>query len=105
MAALALFALVDRMGRDFWWKCASVDLYCFGILGATVVFDTFDKALAKVTSWPCADQMDFATRVAANIGYKLVPDNPSYDEPTLAERVERLEKIVNHICPDKSDDI
>ncbi len=47
----------------------------------------------------CDDQLQLARTVAANIGYKLVPDNGGYDEPTLAERVERLEAAMRELNP------
>lgn len=44
----------------------------------------------------CEAQEQFATRIAANIGYKLIPD---FHGPTLLERVERLEKAVCELNP------
>jgi hypothetical protein len=61
--------------------------------------------LAEILKLRCEAQEVFATRIAANIGYRIVPENDSYDKPSLEERVVRLEKTMAHVCPDKSDDI
>lgn len=58
--------------------------------------DTFDKTLVQVQSWSCDDQLDFARRVAANIGYELRPENTGL---TIEQRVERLEVAMRETNP------
>lgn len=51
------------------------------------------------------EQFRLASFIAANVGYVLTPERGFMDEPTLEDRVAKLEKTMAHICPDKSNDI
>lgn len=53
----------------------------------------------------CDDQYRLACFVAENVGYCLAPDPLMTDEPTLEDRVAKLEKTVAYLCPDKSADV
>lgn len=47
----------------------------------------------------CDDQLQLARALAANIGYEIVPDMSKYDEPTIEDRVTRLEEVVRDLNP------
>ena len=66
------------------------------------IVDQFVKSISQIS---CDDQFVIATRIAANVGYVLMPEPSPDGSSSLEDRVSMLEKIVDHICPDKSGDI
>lgn len=59
-------------------------------------------AFEIASSWSCDEQLQFAKRIAANIGYKLVPEDSiqdAEDRGDMLSRIERLESAVLELNP------
>lgn len=60
------------------------------------------EMLGSILNLSCEAQLIFAQSIAANIGYEVKAENTA---PTIEQRLDRLEKLMAHVIPDKSDDI